>query len=49
MKKLSLILFLFVFTFHASAETNYSSDPKMFISELVNDAIKKLSDKKLKE
>jgi len=47
MKKLSLILFLFLFTFKAVAETSYSLDPKMFISELVNDAIKKLSDKKI--
>ena len=46
MKKLSLILILILFTFKAFAETAYSSDPKMFISELVNDAIKKLSDKK---
>ena len=46
MKKLSLILILILFTFKAFAETTYSSDPKMFISELVNDAIKKLSDKK---
>ena len=47
MKKLILILFLFLFTIKAVAETSYSSDPKMFISELVNDAIKKLSDKKI--
>mgnify|MGYP006128976591 FL=1 len=46
MKKISLILILILFTFKAFAETTYSSDPKMFISELVNDAIKKLSDKK---
>ena len=46
MKKLSLTLILILFTFKAFAETTYSSDPKMFISELVNDAIKKLSDKK---
>ena len=46
MKKLSLILILILFTFKAFAETTYSSDPKMFISELVNDPIKKLSDKK---
>ena len=45
MKKLSLVLLLFFFIFKASAEITYSSDPKMFISELVNDAIKTLSDK----
>ena len=45
MKKLSLILFLF--TFSAFAENTYSSDPKTFISELVDDVTKKLSEKKI--
>tara|TARA_B100001250_G_scaffold202255_1_gene173412 strand:+ start:1269 stop:1868 length:600 start_codon:yes stop_codon:yes gene_type:complete len=45
MKKLSLILFLFLLIFKASFANTYSSDPKMFVEELVNDAIEKLSDK----
>ena len=32
-----------------SFASNYSSDPKLFVSELVNDAISKLSDKNLNE
>ncbi len=47
MKKLSLILvYLFFFSGSIFAST-YSSDPKMFVSELVTDAITKLSDKDL--
>ena len=47
MKKLSLILFsLFLLSYSTFAST-YSSDPKMFVSELVNDAISKLSDNNL--
>jgi len=49
MKKLSLILILFLFIFKTSFGNTYSSDPKMFISELVNDAINKLSDKNTNE
>ncbi len=47
MKKLSLILFLFIFIFKPVIATTYSSDPEMFVSELVKDAINKLSDKNL--
>ena len=47
MKKLSLILFLFIFIFKPVSAITYSSDPEMFVSELVNDAINKLSDKNL--
>ena len=47
MKKISLILVLFLLIFKASLASNYSSDPKMFVQELVNDAISKLSDKNL--
>ena len=47
MKKLSLILFLFIFIFEPVIATTYSSDPEMFVSELVKDAINKLSDKNL--
>ena len=47
MKKLSLILFsLFLLSYSTFAST-YSSDPKMFVSELVNDAVSKLSDNNL--
>ena len=45
MRNLSLILFSSFLLIKASAATEYSSDPKMFIGELVNDAIGKLSDK----
>ena len=46
MKKVKIysILLLFFFTSHLHA---YSTNPKDFINELVNDAISKLSDKNL--
>ena len=46
MKKLSILFFLFVLNFNTSA-LPYSTEPKEFVSELVNDAINKLSDKNL--
>ena len=46
MKKLSILFFLFVLNFNTSAFT-YSTEPQEFVSELVNDAINKLSDKNL--
>ena len=49
MKKLILVLFSFIFILKISYASTYSSDPKMFVSELVNDAISKLSDKNLTE
>ena len=49
MKKLSLVLILFILTINQSYADTYSSDPKMFVSELVNDVINKLSDKNLSE
>ena len=49
MKKLSLILVSLFFLSHSTFANTYSSDPKMFVSELVNDAISKLSDKNLTE
>ena len=50
MKKLSLILVSLFFIFSSTSfAITYSSDPKMFVSELVNDAINKLSDKSLSE
>ena len=47
MKKLSLILISLFFLSNSTFASTYSSDPKMFISELVNDAISKLSDNNL--
>ena len=46
MKKLSILFFLFVLNFNTSA-LPYSTEPQDFVSELVNDAINKLSDKNL--
>ena len=47
MRKLILVLVSFIFILKISYASTYSSDPKMFVSELVNDAISKLSDKNL--
>ena len=44
MKKISLILVLFFLIFKPSFANTYSYDPEIFIKELVNDAIDKLSD-----
>ena len=49
MKKLSLILFSIILIFKSAHATNYSTDPELFVSELVNDAISKLSDRNLNE
>ena len=49
MKKISSILFLFFLIFQTCSASSYNSDPKMFIQELVDDAINKLSDKNLTE
>ena len=49
MKKLILVLFSFIIILKISYANTYSSDPEMFVSELVNDAINKLSDKNLSE
>ena len=46
MKKLSILFFLFVLNFHTNA-ISYSTEPREFVNELVNDAINKLSDKNL--
>ena len=48
MKKLAVYLF-FLFFISQSALLSYSSDPKNFIYELINDAIGKLSSKDLSE
>ncbi len=47
MKKLSLISIFLIFFFKPLSASTYSSDPQMFITELVNDAINKLSDKNI--
>ena len=47
MKKISSILFLFLLIFQTCSASSYNSDPKMFIQELVDDAINKLSDKNI--
>ena len=46
MKKLSILFFLFVLNFNINA-IPYSTEPREFVNELVNDAINKLSDKNL--
>ena len=47
MKKLSLVFISLIFILNVASASTYSSDPKTFVSELVNDAIGKLSDKNL--
>ncbi len=47
MKKFSLISIFLIFFFKSLSASTYSSDPQMFITELVNDAISKLSDKNI--
>ena len=49
MKKISLVLVLILLIFKTSFANTYDSDPEIFIKELVNDAISKLSDKNLTE
>ena len=45
MKKIISVLVLTFFISSTSHAINYSNDPKLFIQELVNDAISKLADK----
>ena len=47
MKKISLILFLFIFISNISFANTYSSDPQTFVKELVADVTNKLSDKNI--
>ena len=47
MKKICLIFISLIFLTKISFANNYSSDPENFISELVNEAISKLSNKDL--
>ena len=47
MKKTSLILILLLLVFKTSVARAYDSNPKIFVEELVNEAISKLSDKNI--
>ena len=47
MKKAFSIIVLFLLIFQSSFATTYSSDPQIFIKEMVNDAINTLSNKNL--
>ena len=49
MKKLSLILVSFFLILKVAHANTYSSDPELFIKELVSDAINKLSDKNISD
>ncbi len=49
MKKLSLLIISFFFIFKVCNANVYSSDPQLFVTELVIDALDKLSDKNLTE
>ena len=49
MKKISLILVLLLFIFKPSLSNAYNTNPQIFVEELVNDAINKLSDKNISE
>ena len=49
MKITNFILILFLFIIKVSFANTYNSDPKIFVEELVNDAINKLSDKNATE
>ena len=47
MKKIISVIFLSLLIFKSTLAENYSSDPKTFVQELVDDAITKLADKNL--
>ena len=47
MKKFSIIIISLLLFFKSSSASTYSSDPQMFVQELVNEAISKLSDKNI--
>ena len=47
MKKISILLILISLIFNNLLATTYSSDPKLFVKDLVSDALNKLSDKSL--
>ena len=47
MKKIISVIFLSLLIFKSTLAENYSTDPKTFVQELVNDATTKLADKNL--
>ena len=47
MKKFSIIIISLLLFFKSSSASTYSSDPQMFVQELVNEAISKLSDRNI--
>ena len=49
MKKLSLILVSFFLVLKIAYANTYSSDPQIFVKEMVNDAINTLSNKNLSD
>tara|TARA_X000001036_G_C20313144_1_gene657284 strand:- start:39 stop:638 length:600 start_codon:yes stop_codon:yes gene_type:complete len=49
MKKLFIVLSSFIIFFNIGYASTYSNDPEKFVSELVGDAMNKLSDKNLSE
>ena len=49
MKKLGLVIIFLVSISNSTFANSYSTDPKMFVAELIDDAISKLSDKSIKE
>ena len=48
MKKISFFFIIFLILFQTQLSA-YSSDPRQFIEELINDAINRLSDKSLSQ
>ena len=49
MKKLSLVLISFIVILETSFANTYSSDPEIFVKEIVNDSTKALSNKNISE
>ena len=49
MKKLFLLIVSITFFFNSAYAVSYNSDPKIFVTELVGDAIKTLSDKSISQ
>ena len=49
MKKFCIIFICLIFFHNVTSATTYSSDPEQFVSELVQDAVNKLSDNKVSD
>ena len=49
MKKIRIVLFSLLLIFNTSFASTYNSEPKLFVMQLVNDAINTLSNKSLSE